>query len=87
MAAKEITVPQAACRAKTGLAKAWIAIIAMALAGTWLSYSLFGPGLQSSSLNETAGPLIGSLYAFGLFLGTIYSVPPEAELQRLTTKL
>jgi len=52
VAAKELSVSQA-----------WVAIIAMAIGGTWLSYNLFGP-------------LIGSLYAFGLFLGTIYSVPP-----------
>ncbi|CAJ1328559.1 unnamed protein product [Effrenium voratum] len=43
--------------------QAWVLISVMAVLGVGLSYSLFGP-------------LIGSLYAFGLFLGTIYSVPP-----------
>jgi len=43
--------------------KAWVLITAMAVMGTFLAARLFGP-------------LIGSLYAFGLFLGTIYSVPP-----------
>lgn len=45
------------------ITQAWILIIAMAIGGISLSYLLFGP-------------LIGSLYTFGLFLGTIYSVPP-----------
>lgn len=52
VAAKELSVKQA-----------WILCIIMAIAGTGLAYSLFGP-------------LIGSLYFFGLFLGVIYSVPP-----------
>mmetsp|Transcript_10505 Transcript_10505/g.27215 ORF Transcript_10505/g.27215 Transcript_10505/m.27215 type:complete len:349 (-) Transcript_10505:98-1144(-) len=43
--------------------QAWVLIVVMAVGGVSLAYSLFGP-------------LIGSLYAFGLFLGTIYSVPP-----------
>lgn len=43
--------------------QAWVLIILMAVCGTGLAFHLFGP-------------LIGSLYAFGLFLGTIYSVPP-----------
>lgn len=43
--------------------QAWVLIGVMAVLGLGLSYSLFGP-------------LIGGLYTFGLFLGTIYSVPP-----------
>jgi len=45
------------------MTQAWVLIIAMAVLGISLSYRLFGP-------------LIGGLYSFGLFLGTIYSVPP-----------
>lgn len=45
------------------IGKAWVLIGVMAILGTFLAARLFGP-------------LIGSLYAFGLFLGTIYSVPP-----------
>lgn len=43
--------------------QAWVLISIMAALGLFLARSLFGP-------------LIGGLYAFGLFLGTIYSVPP-----------
>lgn len=43
--------------------KAWVLTIVMAILGTTLAYSFFGS-------------LIGGLYVFGLFLGTIYSVPP-----------
>jgi len=43
--------------------QAWVLVVAMALGGTLLAWNLFGP-------------LIGGLYVFGLFLGTIYSVPP-----------
>jgi len=45
------------------ITQAWVMILVMAVGGVSLAYSLFGP-------------LIGSLYTFGLFLGTIYSVPP-----------
>mmetsp|Transcript_71798 Transcript_71798/g.126784 ORF Transcript_71798/g.126784 Transcript_71798/m.126784 type:complete len:374 (+) Transcript_71798:47-1168(+) len=45
------------------MGQAWFLVVAMAVGGTFLSCRLFGP-------------FIGSLYAFGLFLGTIYSVPP-----------
>eukprot|EP00434_Breviolum_minutum_P010199 symbB.v1.2.009000.t3/scaffold565.1/size187815/13 len=61
VAAKELSVSQA-----------WFATIAMAIGGTWLSYSLFGP-------------LIGSLYAFGLFLGTIYSGNRNPSALKLST--
>ncbi|CAE6916253.1 HST [Symbiodinium natans] len=47
--------------------QAWVLIILMAVCGTGLAFHLFGP-------------LIGSLYAFGLFLGTIYSVPSGSEM-------
>eukprot|EP00913_Durusdinium_trenchii_P030828 g28873.t1 len=63
VAAKELSIPQA-----------WFAIIVMALAGSWLSYNLFGP-------------LIGSLYAFGLVLGTIYSVPTPPQPGKETAPL
>jgi len=43
--------------------QAWILCIVMAILGTFLAGKLFGS-------------LIGALYCFGLFLGTIYSVPP-----------
>lgn len=40
----------------------------------FLCTALAGCGLAITTLNF--GPLISKLYAFGLFLGTIYSVPP-----------
>jgi len=43
--------------------QAWVLIVVMAILGSFLSLKLFGG-------------LIGGLYCFGLFLGTIYSVPP-----------
>jgi len=43
--------------------KAWVICILLATAGVAITSSNFGP-------------LIAKLYAFGLFLGTIYSVPP-----------
>jgi len=43
--------------------QAWFLVVAMAIGGSYIACRLFGP-------------FIGSLYAFGLFLGTIYSVPP-----------
>lgn len=45
------------------ISQAWLLTIAMAVGGTALANAFFGP-------------LIGGLYCFGLFLGTIYSVPP-----------
>jgi len=42
---------------------AWLLCLVMAVTGTVLAWRLFGQ-------------LIGILYAFGLFLGVIYSVPP-----------
>jgi len=42
---------------------AWLLCLVMAVTGTALAWRLFGQ-------------LIGILYAFGLFLGVIYSVPP-----------
>lgn len=45
------------------ITQAWVLIVVMAGLGITLAHGLFGP-------------LIGSLYCFGLFLGTIYSVPP-----------
>ena len=45
------------------MAFAWAAVAALAVAGAGIVYFNFGT-------------LIVSLYAFGLFLGTIYSVPP-----------
>jgi len=44
------------------VSQAWALIIVMALLGTTIAYRFFGP-------------LIGGLYVFGLFLGTIYSIP------------
>mmetsp|Transcript_8267 Transcript_8267/g.26014 ORF Transcript_8267/g.26014 Transcript_8267/m.26014 type:complete len:266 (+) Transcript_8267:3-800(+) len=43
--------------------QAWVLCVAMAVGGTALACGIFGP-------------LIGSLYVFGLFLGLVYSVPP-----------
>mmetsp|Transcript_8600 Transcript_8600/g.15426 ORF Transcript_8600/g.15426 Transcript_8600/m.15426 type:complete len:419 (+) Transcript_8600:80-1336(+) len=54
-------LPVAAKEISPGLA--WILILAMASCGAALAWRLFGP-------------LIGGLYFVGLFLGTIYSVPP-----------
>eukprot|EP00955_Chlamydomonas_euryale_P051445 354869-Chlamydomonas_euryale.AAC.9 len=42
---------------------AWICILALAVAGTGITMANFGP-------------LISGLYAFGLLLGTVYSIPP-----------
>ncbi len=42
---------------------AWALVLALACAGVAIVTTNFGP-------------LISSLYAFGLFLGTVYSVPP-----------
>ncbi len=42
---------------------AWALILALAVGGIAIVTTNFGP-------------LISSLYAFGLFLGTIYSIPP-----------
>lgn len=44
-------------------AVAWVLILGLAVAGTAIAAVNFGP-------------LISSLYAFGLFLGTVYSIPP-----------
>lgn len=44
-------------------AVAWVSILALAAAGTAITLSNFGP-------------LISGLYAFGLLLGTVYSIPP-----------
>mmetsp|Transcript_778 Transcript_778/g.1661 ORF Transcript_778/g.1661 Transcript_778/m.1661 type:complete len:414 (+) Transcript_778:103-1344(+) len=54
-------LPVAAKEISPGLA--WVLILAMAGVGGFLAWRLFGS-------------LIGGLYGFGLFLGTIYSVPP-----------
>jgi len=54
-------LPVAAKEISPGLA--WVLILAMASVGAALALRLFGP-------------LIGSLYFVGLFLGTVYSVPP-----------
>ena len=43
--------------------KAWALCLALAAAGTSIAAGFFGP-------------FIGALYVFGLFLGTVYSVPP-----------
>ena len=42
---------------------AWVLILALAAGGIGIVTTNFGP-------------LISSLYAFGLFLGTVYSIPP-----------
>lgn len=44
------------------ISQAWVLITVMAVLGTGIAFRFFGP-------------LIGSLYVFGLFLGTIYSIP------------
>eukprot|EP00929_Paragymnodinium_shiwhaense_P098407 TRINITY_DN59884_c0_g1_i1.p1 TRINITY_DN59884_c0_g1~~TRINITY_DN59884_c0_g1_i1.p1 ORF type:complete len:458 (+),score=84.90 TRINITY_DN59884_c0_g1_i1:76-1374(+) len=54
-------LPVAAKEISTG--QAWVLCAVMAVLGSFLSLKLFGG-------------LIGGLYCFGLFLGTIYSVPP-----------
>uniref|UniRef100_A0A7S4CEV9 Homogentisate phytyltransferase n=1 Tax=Eutreptiella gymnastica TaxID=73025 RepID=A0A7S4CEV9_9EUGL len=54
-------LPVAAGRLSTN--QAWVLVVALGALGGTIVASVFGP-------------LIAGLYAFGLFLGTIYSVPP-----------
>eukprot|EP00931_Biecheleriopsis_adriatica_P109760 TRINITY_DN84012_c0_g1_i1.p1 TRINITY_DN84012_c0_g1~~TRINITY_DN84012_c0_g1_i1.p1 ORF type:complete len:397 (-),score=68.00 TRINITY_DN84012_c0_g1_i1:78-1205(-) len=56
------------------VSQAWFLVIAMAVCGSYLAWHLFGS-------------LIGSLYIFGLFLGTIYSVPPRLKKSAVAAAL
>lgn len=60
---KLATVRSAMLAGELSPAVAWVLILGLAVAGTAIAAVNFGP-------------LISSLYAFGLFLGTVYSIPP-----------